>query len=124
RHAARAPLATRHGGAAAPPAGWRGGERMSAGGTLRALLVDPSLFTAPYDAALTAGLVAAGVAPSWAIRPTRGGDRQEIAPEHISLLFYGRLDGMQGAPAPLRAAAKGVAHIAGLVRLVRRAASG
>lgn len=97
---------------------------MSAGGTLRALLVDPSLFTAPYDAALTAGLVAAGVAPSWAIRPTRGGDRQEIAPEHISLLFYGRLDGMQGAPAPLRAAAKGVAHIAGLVRLVRRAASG
>ena len=95
---------------------------MSVDATLRALLVDPSLFTAPYDAALTEGLMAAGVAPSWAIRPTRGGDREELAAEHVGLRFYGRLDGMQRAPAPLRAAAKGLAHIAGLVRLVRRAA--
>ena len=31
---------------------------------LRVLLVDPSLFTAPYDAALTRGLLEAGVEPS------------------------------------------------------------
>src|SRR6187399_593003 len=34
---------------------------------LTALLVDPSLFTAPYDGALNDGLLAAGVRPSWAV---------------------------------------------------------
>jgi len=97
---------------------------MNAPARLRVLLIDPSLFTAPYDAALTEGLVAAGVTPSWAIRPVRDGDRQEIAPEHVGLVFYGRLDGMRRAPAPLRAAAKGLAHIAGLVRLARRVEEG
>ena len=43
---------------------------------IEALLVDPSLFTAPYDAALTSGLVAAGVDPMWATRPQRRNDRQ------------------------------------------------
>lgn len=96
---------------------------MSASVGLRALLVDPSLFTAPYDAALTEGLVAAGVAPSWAVRPTRDSDRQEIAAEHIELSFYGRSDRLR-LPAGVRALAKGLSHVAGLVRLVRRASRG
>ena len=37
---------------------------MSDPARLRVLLIDPSLFTAPYDATLTEGLVAAGVTPS------------------------------------------------------------
>lgn len=87
---------------------------------IRALLVDPSLFTAPYDAALTEGLVAAGVQPTWAIRPTRDGDRQEIAPEYVDDFFYRRVDGMTFLPGPLRALAKGVAHALGLAQLVMR----
>jgi glycosyltransferase involved in cell wall biosynthesis len=87
---------------------------------LRALLVDPSLFTAPYDAALTEGLVAAGVTPTWAIRPTRSGDRQEIAAEYVDDFFYRRVDHMTFLPGPLRALAKGVAHAVGLTQLVLR----
>jgi glycosyltransferase involved in cell wall biosynthesis len=87
---------------------------------IRALLVDPSLFTAPYDAALTEGLVAAGVEPTWAIRPTRVGDRQEIAAEYVDDFFYRRVDRMNFLPGPLRALAKGLAHALGLARLVGR----
>ena len=87
---------------------------------LRALLVDPSLFTAPYDAALTEGLVAAGVEPTWAVRPTRRGDRQEIAVAYVDPFFYRRIERMTFLPKPLRAAAKGVAHALGLARLVSR----
>jgi glycosyltransferase involved in cell wall biosynthesis len=93
---------------------------MKDGLPIRALLVDPSLFTAPYDAALTEGLVAAGVQPTWAIRPTRDGDRQEIAPEYVDDFFYRRVDGMTYLPGPLRALAKGVAHALGLAQLVMR----
>ena len=87
---------------------------------LDALLVDPSLFTAPYDAALTEGLVAAGVRPMWATRPTRQGDRQEIAAEFVDPFFYRRVDGASRLFGPLRAIAKGFAHALGLVRLVAR----
>jgi glycosyltransferase involved in cell wall biosynthesis len=87
---------------------------------LRALLIDPSLFTAPYDAALTEGLLAAGVEPSWAIRPTRCGDRDEIATPYVDLFFYRRIEGMARLPPRLRSLAKGVAHVLGLLRLVRR----
>ena len=95
---------------------------MSRGARLRALLVDPSLYTAPYDAALDQGLRAAGVQPSWAIRPTRAGDREEIAVSEVALFFYQRVDGITRWPAGLRALAKAFAHAWGLARLV--AASG
>jgi len=95
-------------------------DALSAAAPLRALLVDPSLFTGPYDAALTEGLVAAGVAPTWAIRPTRNGDRQEIGSDYVDPFFYRRVDGMTFLPSPLRAAAKGLAHALGLARLVLR----
>ena len=87
---------------------------------IQSLLVDPSLFTAPYDAALTAGLVSAGVEPVWATRPQRQNDRQEIPVERVDAFFYKRVDEALSLPPKLRAVAKGLSHIAGLVTLVAR----
>jgi glycosyltransferase involved in cell wall biosynthesis len=91
---------------------------MSAKPALNVLLVDPSLFTAPYDAALTEGLVAAGIEPLWATRPTRQGDRQEIPIERTSPFFYRRVDEAGWLPSKLKPLAKGAAHSAGLVKLL------
>jgi glycosyltransferase involved in cell wall biosynthesis len=88
--------------------------------TLQVLLVDASLFTAPYDAALTEGLLANGVLPTWAVRPTRPGDRQEIPSEYVDDFFYKRIERMTFLPARVRTAAKGLAHALGLARLVAR----
>jgi glycosyltransferase involved in cell wall biosynthesis len=85
---------------------------------LKALLVDPSLFTAPYDAALTEGLVSAGVDPTWATRPTRNGDRQELPPARTDPFFYRRVDAAHWLPIKLRPVAKGAAHLAGLITLL------
>ena len=87
---------------------------------LDVLLVDPSLFTAPYDAALTDGLVAAGVEPVWATRPTRRGDRQELPPERTDAFFYRRTDDAAWLPGALKPVAKGLAHLAGLATLLRK----
>ncbi len=81
-------------------------------------LVDPSLYTAPYDAALTQGLLAAGVRPRWITRPVRRGDRAELAPELTDAFFYRRTDEADWLPARLRAIAKGCAHIAGTAKLI------
>jgi glycosyltransferase involved in cell wall biosynthesis len=88
--------------------------------TIESLLVDPSLFTAPYDAALTEGLVASGVEPMWATRPQRQNDRQEIPVERVDPFFYRRVDEALSLPSKLRAVAKGLSHIAGLCVLVAR----
>jgi glycosyltransferase involved in cell wall biosynthesis len=87
---------------------------------LRSLLVDPSLFTAPYDAALTRGLVAAGVEPMWATRPPRRDDRQEIPVDRVDAFFYRRVDEALSLPRRLRAVVKGVSHVLGLVVLLGR----
>ncbi|HSY21781.1 MAG TPA: glycosyltransferase [Polyangiaceae bacterium] len=87
---------------------------------LRVMLVDPSLFTGPYDAALTRGLIAAGVQPTWAVRPTRPGDRADLEPEHTDAFFYRHVDGLAGLPGGLRAVAKGASHIVGLAQLMFR----
>jgi glycosyltransferase involved in cell wall biosynthesis len=87
---------------------------------MRVLLVDPSLFTAPYDAALNDGLIANGVVPTWAVRPTRAGDRQELPARNVDDFFYRRTERMTFLPQRLRTLAKGVAHALGLARLVVR----
>jgi glycosyltransferase involved in cell wall biosynthesis len=87
---------------------------------LTALLVDPSLFTAPYDAALTQGLLSAGVDVMWATRPTRQGDRQELPLERTDPFFYKRIDDAGWLPGRLKSVAKGIAHLAGLATLMRR----
>lgn len=87
---------------------------------LRVLLVDPSLFTAPYDAALTQGLLQAGAQPLWAVRPTRHGDRSELPAEHSEAIFYRWLERQAWLGGKPRALAKGLAHGLGLARLLRR----
>ncbi|KQP17909.1 glycosyltransferase [Pseudorhodoferax sp. Leaf267] len=82
------------------------------------LLVDPSLYTAPYDAALTEGLVSAGVTPTWATRPIRAGDRQEIPAEYVDDFFYKRSD--DGGESRWRNVRKGLEHFQGLVSLVSK----
>ncbi len=93
---------------------------MSDARTLDAMLVDPSLFTAPYDAALTQGLVANGIAPLWMTRPTRRADRQELPIERTDPFFYRRTDDATWLPNKLKPIAKGIAHFAGLVRLLAK----
>jgi glycosyltransferase involved in cell wall biosynthesis len=86
---------------------------------MRVTLVDPSLYTAPYDAALTTGLLSAGVQPTWMTRPARPGERQQLPPELTETVFYRRVDQARWLPAALRPLAKGCAHAAGSVRLAR-----
>jgi glycosyltransferase involved in cell wall biosynthesis len=87
---------------------------------MNVVLVDPSLYTAPYDAALTRGLLAAGVQPTWMTRPVRPGDRQEIPAEHTDAFFYRRVDRAGWLPGPLRSVVKGCAHLAGTAKLIWR----
>jgi glycosyltransferase involved in cell wall biosynthesis len=89
---------------------------------LRVLLVDPSLFTGPYDAALTEGLLQIGVEPTWAVRPTRASDRSELPETCVDAFFYRWVDQQELLAGRLRDVAKGVAHAWGLARLVGRVA--
>lgn len=81
------------------------------------LLVDPSLFTAPYDAALSAGLEACGLRPSWATRRLRPGEAAELGPDVTRLHFYPLSDGPRRSAGPRRGL-KGVEHIDGMRRLL------
>ena len=93
---------------------------MSGERIIQALLVDPSLFTAPYDAALTQGLLAAGVEVTWATRPTRRGERQEIPIERVDAFFYRWVDEAAHLPRQVRAVTKGLSHLIGLCGLIVR----
>jgi glycosyltransferase involved in cell wall biosynthesis len=90
------------------------------GSALPVVLVDPSLFTAPYDAALHDGLVSAGVAPRWAVRPLRPGDRQELPAAVSAEVFYRHVERLpEQTFGSVRRLAKGLAHAVGLMRLHR-----
>ena len=93
---------------------------MSDDAELRVLLVDPSLFTAPYDAALTEGLKTAGVRPTWIVRPTRADDREELPADVSEPLFYGWIERRAWLSPKIRTLAKGVSHAWGLGKLVQR----
>lgn len=83
----------------------------------RVLLVDPSLFTAPYDAALSAGLKSAGVEPRWAVRDLRLGEEADLPASDVDLRFYRTTDGRYRRGK----IAKGLEHAADLWRLLRAA---
>lgn len=85
---------------------------------LSALLLDPSLFTAPYDTGLSEGLEAAGVAQTWAVRPERAGEAAFRPAGAASPVFYRRFDRPDFLPGPLRAPAKALSHLAGLLRVL------
>jgi glycosyltransferase involved in cell wall biosynthesis len=87
------------------------------------LLVDPSLVTAPYDAALDAGLREAGVRTTWAVRPVRKGDRRELPEPVVDEMFYRKSEKLAKLPRRLRSLAKGLEHVAGLFALARRVAA-
>jgi glycosyltransferase involved in cell wall biosynthesis len=88
---------------------------------MRVALVDPSLFTLPYDRGLAVGLAAAGhdvVLHGRRLGPNDGG-ADDVA---LSPSFY-RLAGTRpvaALPAPLRLAIKGLDHAWSLARLRRR----
>lgn len=92
---------------------------MKSNARITCLLVDPSLYTGPYDAALTEGLLAAGVEPVWAARPTRRGDEDEIPREHVAAIFYRRSDDASSLSGWMRSLIKGCSHVVGLLRLMR-----
>jgi glycosyltransferase involved in cell wall biosynthesis len=88
---------------------------------LRVALVDPSLFTLPYDLALAAGLRANGHEVTLHGRAAREGeDAAGVEPS-----FY-RLAESRGAaalPRPLRLGIKGLDHLLSMARLRRRLAA-
>lgn len=85
------------------------------------LLVDPSLFTAPYDAALSDGLRAVGAAPSWATRGLRSKEDDLLAAHPTLSFFYPFTDGPRRRTGAGWRVLKGFEHFAGLRRLEREA---
>lgn len=81
------------------------------------MLVDPGLFTAPYDAALSAGLTANGLRPRWLTRGLRPGEEDDlgVAPRPQ---FYRNTDGMRRRSGRLWQIAKGIEHGLGLREMV------
>ncbi len=91
---------------------------------LSVLQVDPSLFTAPYDAALSAGLAANDIDVSWATRGLRAGEEDLLAASRVDRFFYPWTDGARRRTGRLARALKGVEHAAGLRGLQERAERG
>jgi glycosyltransferase involved in cell wall biosynthesis len=85
---------------------------------MKALLIDPSLFTPAYDAGLTQGLRAVGIAPYWAARPLRPGEHSDIKTGDIGITFYRGVEAIPAKWQKLRGLAKGLSHMSDLVRLV------
>ncbi|HEX8445348.1 MAG TPA: glycosyltransferase [Sphingomonas sp.] len=86
---------------------------------IRVLLVDPSLYTAPYDAALSAGLAANGVAPRWAVRDLRPGEEGDIPEAEVAMHFYRLTDGRRRRSGKAWKLVKGVEHAIDLRRMER-----
>jgi len=85
---------------------------------LRALLVDPSLFTAPYDAGLSEGLSAARVNICWATRRLRDHEEHELDPALQRQIFYPVTDRGRRLNSTIWRRFKGFEHIAGLATLL------
>jgi succinoglycan biosynthesis protein ExoA len=82
---------------------------------VKALLLDPSRFTVPYDAQLTAGLAQADVEAVWVIRPARASEHEEFSPRQQVQLFADR---MESLPPVLRKPVKALAHLGGLLGVI------
>ena len=84
----------------------------------RVLLVDPSLFTAPYDAALSTGLEAAGIEPRWAVRGLRAGEEDDLGAIRSRPIFYPLTDGRRRRAGGGWRLLKGAEHVVGMYRLL------
>ena len=85
------------------------------------LLVDPSLFTSPYDAALSSGLLSNGILPSWATRALRPKEEDLLDATDTLPFFYPFTDGPRRRTGSVWRVLKGVEHVAGLRRLEHEA---
>lgn len=86
------------------------------------MLLDPALFTAPYDAALSRGLATAGVDAVWLTRPLRTGEEVELLPASMRPFFYRRTDGPRRRAQGQGRLLKGAEHLLGLATALRLAA--
>lgn len=82
------------------------------------LLVDPSLFAAPYDSALSGGLRAAGANPRWATRGLREGEEDLLGQSQSRRFFYPRSDGPRRGAGRSSQLLKGVEHALGMRKLL------
>jgi glycosyltransferase involved in cell wall biosynthesis len=87
---------------------------------LQIALIDPSLFTLPYDAALASGLAACGHRPTLYARKPRAfeGDVSDIA-FHESFYRFSECRLVAGLPRAVRLAVKGADHLSGMAGLLR-----
>lgn len=90
--------------------------------SLKVLQVDPSLFTAPYDAALTRGLEMSFVESIWATRALRDGEEDLLAGT-AHRFFYPLTDGPRRRTGRSWKILKGIEHALGLARLKTLAAA-
>lgn len=85
---------------------------------LRVLLVDPSLFTGAYDAALGAGLAANGIAPLWAVRAPRPGEDCGIPADARAEVYYRGAEGSAKGAGLVAGLRKAASHVASSRRLL------
>ena len=86
------------------------------------LVIDPSLFTLPYDEALVASLAGTGAAPLLVGRPRRAGEEPPRVPFRAH--FHRRFDAAPRRFGALGALLKSQEYLANAAGLVRRAALG
>lgn len=87
---------------------------------MRVAVVDPSLFTLPYDSMLVQGLRAAGHAPKLYGRRPRASDGDAVDAELVPSFYPLAESRMANAlPGPLRLGLKGVDHLLSMARLRR-----
>ena len=91
---------------------------------MKILLIDPALFTAPYDAALSRGLIANGVTPRWITRGLRDNEEAELDAGLVTPSFYPLTDGARRRTGAGWQLLKGAEHVAGLLGVEREAKRG
>jgi glycosyltransferase involved in cell wall biosynthesis len=84
---------------------------------VKVLVVDPSLFSGPYDAAFCAALAAAGAEAQLVTRPPRPHEAPPAAGFTYRALFYRRAERRRETAGALGQALKGLEHGRGLVAL-------
>ncbi|TCQ03032.1 glycosyltransferase involved in cell wall biosynthesis [Sphingomonas sp. PP-CC-3A-396] len=87
-------------------------------GAMTAVLLDPSLFTGPYDTGLGEGLATAHVRCFWAVRPLRRGQRGDLPAAVTRPIFYRHVEDIRWIGAKGRKILKSAAHFMGWWRLL------